>query len=88
MPPADRARRLSRSLQARFRIDLFSALVERDFERCLTETILAAEREAYQRGRDAALGQRPDASGAVPAAPRPTDPHSTPSRDAVWSTTT
>lgn len=81
MPPADRARRLSRSLQARFRIDLFSALVERDFERCLAETILAADREAYQRGWDAALGQPSEAA-------RPTAPRSTPTAGAVWSTTT
>ncbi|MBP2229740.1 hypothetical protein J2847_003039 [Azospirillum agricola] len=57
MPPTERARRLSRALQARFRIDLFSTLVERDFERHLTDAILAAERTAFQRGRDSVLGQ-------------------------------
>ena len=57
MPPAERARRLNRALQSRFRIDLFSALVERDFERCLAEAILAAERDAFRRGQDAALGR-------------------------------
>ncbi|CAO3416826.1 hypothetical protein [Azospirillum endophyticum] len=55
MPPIERARRLSRSLQARFRIDLFSVLVEREFERRLAEAILDAEREAYRRGREEAL---------------------------------
>ncbi|MBP2300433.1 hypothetical protein [Azospirillum picis] len=55
MPPIERARHLSRLLQARFRIDLFSALVERDFEKRLADTILEAERDAYRRGREAAL---------------------------------
>ncbi|WP_146191559.1 hypothetical protein [Azospirillum humicireducens] len=55
MRPIERARRLSRCLQARFRIDLFSTLVEREFERRLAEFILEAERDAYRRGREAAL---------------------------------
>lgn len=54
MPPIERARRLSRSLQARFRIDLFSALVEREFERRLADAIVEAERDAYRRGREEA----------------------------------
>lgn len=64
MQPIERARRLSRSLQARFRIDLFSALVEREFERRLAETILEAERDAYRRGREEALAG--SAGAAVP----------------------
>ncbi|CAO3414853.1 hypothetical protein [Azospirillum doebereinerae] len=86
MPPTERARRLSRALQARFRIDLFSALVERDFERQLAETILAAEREAFLRGQEAALGRGPAAAratGALPATP----PRPSPSADASSSTT-
>jgi len=85
MPPTERARRLSRALQARFRIDLFSALVERDFERQLAEAILAAEREAFLRGQDAALGRAPAARavGALPATP----PRPGSSADAASSTT-
>ena len=64
MQPIERARRLRRSLQARFRIDLFSALVEREFERRLAETILEAERDAYRRGREEALAG--SAGAAVP----------------------
>lgn len=63
MQPIERARRLSRSLQARFRIDLFSALVEREFERRLADAILEAERDAYRRGREEAL------AGSAAAAP-------------------
>ncbi|WP_372397912.1 hypothetical protein ABMY26_14200 [Azospirillum sp. HJ39] len=66
MPPIERARRLSRSLQARFRIDLFSALVERDFERRLAEVILEAEREAYRRGCEAALAGMAGSAAADP----------------------
>lgn len=69
MPPIERARRLSLSLQARFRIDLFSALVEREFERRLADAILEAERDAYRRGRDEAQAG-PDA-GALSPSPRP-----------------
>ncbi|PWC32295.1 hypothetical protein TSO352_16405 [Azospirillum sp. TSO35-2] len=66
---------MSRSLQARFRIDLFSALVERDFERRLAEAILDAERDAYRRGRDAALaGSDGDAAVTCPGG----------SADRVW----
>ncbi len=54
---AERARRLSRFLQARFRIDLFSALVERDFERRLAVAIAAAEQDAFRRGQEAALSR-------------------------------
>lgn len=68
MQPIERARRLSRSLQARFRIDLFSALVEREFERRLAEAILEAEREAYRRGREEAL-----AGSSGPAVPVSTE---------------
>ncbi|SMH55452.1 hypothetical protein [Azospirillum agricola] len=71
MPPTERARRLSRALQARFRIDLFSTLVERDFERQLTDAILAAERTAFQRGRDSVLGQP---AAALPDGRRDGDP--------------
>ncbi|MBK1838961.1 hypothetical protein JHL17_16210 [Azospirillum sp. YIM B02556] len=74
MPPIERARRLSRSLQARFRIDLFSALVEREFERRLAEAILDAEREAYRRGREEALAgpgvASLDVDGGVSPSPR------------------
>ncbi|WP_042442219.1 hypothetical protein [Azospirillum sp. B510] len=69
MPPIERARRLSRSLQARFRIDLFSALVEREFERRLAETILEAERDAYRRGREDGLAGL-DSGLASPARPQ------------------
>ncbi|PGH54850.1 hypothetical protein CRT60_34530 [Azospirillum palustre] len=69
MPPIERARRLSRSLQARFRIDLFSALVEREFERRLADTIVEAERDAYRRGREEA--QAGLATGAVSPVQRP-----------------
>ncbi len=69
MPPIERARRLSRSLQARFRIDLFSTLVEREFERRLADAILEAERDAYRRGREEA--QAGSNAGAVNPSPRP-----------------
>lgn len=69
MPPIERARRLSLSLQARFRIDLFSALVEREFERRLADAILEAERDAYRRGREEA--QAGANGGVVSPSPRP-----------------
>ncbi|MCG5242021.1 hypothetical protein [Azospirillum doebereinerae] len=87
MPPTERARRLSRALQARFRIDLFSALVERDFERQLAEVILAAEREAFRRGQDAALGRSPAPSRVAADALPVTPPWPTASADAANSTT-
>lgn len=49
-----RAKRLSRALRENFRIDLFSVVVERDFERQLAEAIAAAELDGYRRGREAA----------------------------------
>jgi len=52
MPPVERARSLSRKLQAWFRIDLFSSVVERDFERQLADAIRSAELEAFRRGQD------------------------------------
>lgn len=85
MPPTERARRLSRSLQARFRIDLFSAVVERDFERQLAEVILDAERAAFQRGQEAARATGPAATAreALPSIP----PRPTPAAGASSSTT-
>lgn len=65
MTAEQRARRLSRALRANFRIDLFSVVVERDFERHLAEAIAAAEQEAFRRGRETArtlAGSRRDES--------------------------
>lgn len=82
IPPAERARRLSRFLQARFRIDLFSALVERDFERRLAEAILAAEQDAFRRGQESAFDRRtafpPETRAAIL-------PHPLPSADEAGS---
>lgn len=52
MPPAERARSLRRKLQARFRIDLFSCVAERDFERQLADAIRSAEEQAFHRGQE------------------------------------
>lgn len=72
MSPTERAARLSRQLQAEFRIDLFSGVVERSFERRLAEAIVDAERAAYLRGRDTAAANPGPVTG--PAAPYPTTP--------------
>ncbi len=58
MTPTERARRLRQTLQGNFRIDLFSVVAERDFERLLADAIHAAEREAMRRA-----GQRTGATG-------------------------
>lgn len=52
MPPTERARTLSRKLRARFRIDLYSCVAERDFERQLADAIRAAEEAAFHRGQE------------------------------------
>ncbi|WP_448192789.1 hypothetical protein [Azospirillum sp. sgz301742] len=49
MTPAERAKRLRQTLQGSFRIDLFSVVAERDFERLLAAAIHAAERDATRR---------------------------------------
>lgn len=53
MTPTERAKRLRRTLQGSFRIDLFSVVAERQFERLLADAILAAERDATHRADDA-----------------------------------
>lgn len=55
MTPMERAQALRQTLQDSFRIDLYSIVAERDFERLLAEAIAAAEHDAYHRGR--ALGR-------------------------------
>ena len=52
MTPTERAKRLRHTLQGSFRIDLFSVVAERDFERLLAAAIHAAEREAIRRAAD------------------------------------
>ncbi|HEY0832620.1 MAG TPA: hypothetical protein VGE72_01820 [Azospirillum sp.] len=49
MTPTERAQALRRMLQDRFRIDLYSIVAERDFERLLAEAIAAAEHDARHR---------------------------------------
>lgn len=51
MTPTERAQALRRALQDSFRIDLYSIVAERDFERLLAEAIAAAEHDAYHRGQ-------------------------------------
>ncbi|WP_431855694.1 hypothetical protein [Azospirillum sp.] len=46
MTPSERARRLRQTLQGNFRIDLFSVVAERTFERLIADAIQAAERDA------------------------------------------
>jgi hypothetical protein len=53
MTAAERAKRLRQTLQGSFRIDLFSVVAERDFERLLAAAIHAAERDALRRAADA-----------------------------------
>lgn len=48
MTPDERAKRLRQALQGNFRIDLFSVVAERDFERLLADAIQAAERDALR----------------------------------------
>lgn len=54
MTAEERAQALRRALQDGFRIDLFSVVAERAFERLLADAIDAAEHDAYRRGLDAA----------------------------------
>lgn len=64
MTAFQRAHILRWRLQQHFRIDLHSAVAERDFERQLADAIDAAEREAYRRGQDdarAAASSQPHA---------------------------
>ncbi|HYG89743.1 MAG TPA: hypothetical protein VD978_26205 [Azospirillum sp.] len=56
MTPAERAKRLREALQGNFRIDLFSIVAERDFERLLADAIHAAEREAVRRAASRPTG--------------------------------
>ncbi|HYH17641.1 MAG TPA: hypothetical protein VD995_03385 [Azospirillum sp.] len=70
MTPMERAQALRRALQDSFRIDLYSIVAERDFERLLAEAIAAAEQDAYHRGRElgrsgnGAAGREPQARSA------------------------
>lgn len=60
MTTMQRAQILRWRLQQRFRIDLYSPVAERDFERQLAEVIDAAERDAFRRGQeDAGRSQAP-----------------------------
>ena len=52
MTATERAKRLRQTLQGNFRIDLFSVVAERDFERLLAAAIHAAERDATRRATD------------------------------------
>ena len=54
MTPTERAQRLRRTLQGSFRIDLFSVVAERQFERLIADAIHAAERDALRRTGDSA----------------------------------
>ncbi|MCW2246800.1 hypothetical protein M2352_002391 [Azospirillum fermentarium] len=56
MTAFQRAQILRWRLQQHFRIDLYSPVAERDFERRLAEAIDAAEREGYRRGQEEARG--------------------------------
>lgn len=56
MTPMERAQALRQALQDSFRIDLYSIVAERDFERLLAEAIAAAEHDAFHRGRDRGPG--------------------------------
>ncbi|WP_146208682.1 hypothetical protein [Azospirillum sp. TSO22-1] len=65
MTPSERARRLRQALQGSFRIDLFSVVAERTFERLIAEAIQAAEHDAVAALRrpisPSGVAGRPDA---------------------------
>ena len=68
MTPSERARRLRQTLQGNFRIDLFSVIAERAFERLIADAIRAAERDAV------AAAISPSAAAGRPGARPPSTP--------------
>jgi len=54
MTALQRAQILRWRLQQQFRIDLYSPVAERNFERQLADAIDAAEQEGYRRGQEEA----------------------------------
>lgn len=71
MTPSERARRLRQTLQGNFRIDLFSVVAERTFERLIAEAIQAAEHDAVAAVRRAISTS---AAAARPGARPPSTP--------------
>ncbi|HYH37711.1 MAG TPA: hypothetical protein VD860_05785 [Azospirillum sp.] len=75
MTPSERARRLRQTLQGNFRIDLFSVVAERTFERLIADAIQAAERDAVAALRPAPSPSiSPSAAAGRPGARPPSSP--------------